>query len=51
MSRDYQSKLLATPGELVSGGQFNLGVYNEPFRNVNPLDAELRSGVALPRCV
>jgi hypothetical protein len=38
-----------TPGELVTGGRFNLGTFNKPFSKVNPLDAKLL--VPLPRAL
>jgi len=38
-----------TPGELVTGGRFNLGTFNKPFSKVNPLDAKL--AIPLPRAL
>ena len=41
--------LLANPGQLVSEGRFNFGTYKEPFKNVNPLDAEIGRLIRYPR--
>lgn len=35
--------------ELVTAGRFNFGTYARPFVRVNPLDAEIVSGLPLPR--
>ncbi|MBW1899533.1 MAG: DUF2804 family protein [Deltaproteobacteria bacterium] len=41
--------LLANPGQLVSEGRFNIGTYKEPFKNVNPLEAEIGRLIRYPR--
>ncbi len=38
---DLQTRFQFAPEALVSDGRFNLGMYRDPFRNVNPLDARI----------
>ncbi len=48
-SDNCQAKLKPAPEALVTDGRFNLGTYCAPFPRVNPLDADLRCGIRLPR--
>jgi len=41
--------LLENPGQLVTEGRFNLGTYKEPFKNINPLDADIGKRIRYPR--
>jgi hypothetical protein len=42
-------QVLDNPGSVVTNGRFNFGTYAAPFRQVNPLDADVVAGVPLPR--
>lgn len=44
-------ELMSTPAALVIDGSFNLGSFDQPFDVVNPLDADLRALVPLPKRV
>jgi len=44
-------ELRPTPKALVTDGAFNLGTFERPFDSVNPLDADLRAVLPLPRLV
>ena len=38
---DLQTRFQFTPEALVTDGRFNLGIYRDPFKCVNPLDARI----------
>ncbi|HNV48545.1 MAG TPA: DUF2804 domain-containing protein [Spirochaetota bacterium] len=47
----YRREVLPPPESLVTNGRFNLGTFNGPIANVNPLDARRPLGVPLPRAL
>ena len=46
--KEYGREVLPTPGEVVTNGRCNLGTFNGPIENVNPLDAEKPLGFPAP---
>jgi len=44
----YNREVLPNPGQLVTNGKFNFGIYTEPFQVINPLDAKSPMGIPLP---